>query len=101
MQNAATFYAYARVSTDARTSPTRWPSATPRYVRRSSARRLIGPTAERPELKRLMSKPTAGEIVVIQVVDRLSLDTTDLLVIARDMHCAGAGLRSLAEQARG
>jgi DNA invertase Pin-like site-specific DNA recombinase len=30
-------------------------------------------------------------------VDRLSRDTTDLLVIARDMQRAGAGLRSLAE----
>ncbi len=31
------------------------------------------------------------------MVDRLSRDTTDLLVIARDMQRAGAGLRSLAE----
>jgi DNA invertase Pin-like site-specific DNA recombinase len=30
-------------------------------------------------------------------VDRLSRDTTDLLVIARDMQRAGAGLRSIAE----
>jgi DNA invertase Pin-like site-specific DNA recombinase len=33
----------------------------------------------------------------IPAVDRLSRDTTDLLVIARDMQRAGAGLRSLAE----
>ena len=30
-------------------------------------------------------------------VDRLSRDTTDLLVIARDVQRAGAGIRSLAE----
>ena len=30
-------------------------------------------------------------------MDRLSRDTTDLLVIARDMQRAGAGIRSLAE----
>jgi DNA invertase Pin-like site-specific DNA recombinase len=36
-------------------------------------------------------------VVVIPAVDRLSRDTTDLLVIARDMPRAGAGLRSLAE----
>jgi DNA invertase Pin-like site-specific DNA recombinase len=30
-------------------------------------------------------------------VDRLSRDTTDLLVIAREMQRAGAGIRSLAE----
>jgi DNA invertase Pin-like site-specific DNA recombinase len=38
-----------------------------------------------------------GDVVVIPAVDRLSRDTTDLLVIARDMQRAGAGLRSLAE----
>jgi DNA invertase Pin-like site-specific DNA recombinase len=36
-------------------------------------------------------------VVVIAAVDRLSRDTTDLMVIARDLQKAGAGLRSLAE----
>ena len=36
-------------------------------------------------------------MVVIPAVDRLSRDTTDLLVIAREMQQAGAGIRSLAE----
>jgi DNA invertase Pin-like site-specific DNA recombinase len=36
-------------------------------------------------------------VAVIPAVDRLSQDTTDLLVIARDMQRAGTGLRSLAE----
>jgi len=44
-----------------------------------------------------MAKLAAGDVVVIPAVDRLSRDTTDLLVIARDMQPAGAGLRSLAE----
>ncbi len=34
---------------------------------------------------------------IIPAVGRLSRDTTDLLVIARDMQRAGAGIRSLAE----
>ena len=38
-----------------------------------------------------------GDVVVIAAVDRLSRDTTDLMVIARDLQKAGAGLRSLAE----
>ena len=38
-----------------------------------------------------------GDVVIIPAVDRLSRDTTDLLVIARDMQRAGAGIRSLAE----
>jgi DNA invertase Pin-like site-specific DNA recombinase len=35
--------------------------------------------------------------VITPAVDRLSRDTTDLLVIAREMQRAGAGIRSLAE----
>jgi DNA invertase Pin-like site-specific DNA recombinase len=44
-----------------------------------------------------MTKLAACEVVVIPAVDRLSRDTTDLLVIARDVQRAGAGLRSLAQ----
>jgi DNA invertase Pin-like site-specific DNA recombinase len=36
-------------------------------------------------------------VVIAPAVDRLSRDTTDLLVIARDMLRAEAGIRSLAE----
>jgi DNA invertase Pin-like site-specific DNA recombinase len=39
----------------------------------------------------------AGDVVISPAVDRLSRDTTALLVIAREMQQAGAGLRSLAE----
>jgi DNA invertase Pin-like site-specific DNA recombinase len=44
-----------------------------------------------------MAKLAAGDVVVIPAADRLSRYTTDLLVIARDIQRAGAGLRSLAE----
>ncbi len=53
--------------------------------------KISGATAEWPQLKRLMAKLDAGDVVVIAAVDRLSRDTTDLLVIARDMQRAGAG----------
>jgi DNA invertase Pin-like site-specific DNA recombinase len=36
-------------------------------------------------------------VVITPAVDRLSRDTTDLLVIAREMQRKGAGIRSLAE----
>src|SRR4029077_9688647 len=42
-------------------------------------------------------KLAPGDVVITPAVDRLSRDTTDLLVIARDMQRAGAGIRSLAE----
>jgi DNA invertase Pin-like site-specific DNA recombinase len=41
--------------------------------------------------------PCPGNVVITPAVDRLSRDTTDLLVIARDMQRAGDGIRSLAE----
>ena len=49
------------------------------------------------QLAKLMKDPAPGDVVIIPAVDRLSRDTTDLLVIAGDMHRAGAGIRSLAE----
>jgi DNA invertase Pin-like site-specific DNA recombinase len=36
-------------------------------------------------------------MMIIPAIDRLSRDTTDLLIIAREMQRAGAGIRSLAE----
>jgi DNA invertase Pin-like site-specific DNA recombinase len=44
-----------------------------------------------------MAALTHGDVVIIPAADRLSRDTTDLLVIARDIQRAGAGLRSIAE----
>jgi DNA invertase Pin-like site-specific DNA recombinase len=53
--------------------------------------KITGTHAERPQLKQLMAKLVTGDVVVIPAVDRLSRDTTDLLVIAGDMQ------RSIAE----
>src|SRR6202035_2304164 len=59
--------------------------------------KIGGETADRPQLKKLMAMIGAGDVLIIAAVDRLSRDTTDLLVIARDLQKAGAGLRSFAE----
>ncbi len=53
--------------------------------------------ADRSQLKKLLAALAPGDIVITPAVDRLSRDTTDLLIIARDIQKAGAGLRSLAE----
>ena len=53
--------------------------------------------AERPQLKKLLTSLCFGNVVVIASIDCLSRDTTDLLVIPREVQQAGAGLRSLAE----
>ena len=97
MHNAAVIYGYARVSTDAQDLSNQVAQLKAAGCATIFREKVSGATAERPQLKRLMDKLTDGDVVVIPAVDRLSRDTTDLLVIARDMQRAGAGLRSLAE----
>jgi DNA invertase Pin-like site-specific DNA recombinase len=59
--------------------------------------KITGTTADQPQVAKLMKSLAPGEVVTTPAVYRLSRDTTDLLVIARDMQRAGAGIRSLAE----
>src|ERR671912_21840 len=90
-------YGYARVSTDAQDLASQLAQLKAAGCEKIFQEKVSGVTAERPQLKRLMAALAPGDVVVIPAVDRLSRDTTDLLVIARDMQRAGAGLRSLAE----
>ncbi len=59
--------------------------------------RLFCSMADRPQLRKLIKALVPGDVVITPAVDRLSRDTTDLLVIAREMQRAGTGIRSLAE----
>jgi DNA invertase Pin-like site-specific DNA recombinase len=94
MQNRGMIYGYARVSTIAQDLATQLKAAGCEKVFRE---KVTGTTADRPQLKKLMAALAPGDVVIIPAVDRLSRDTTDLMVIARDMQRAEAGLRSLAE----
>jgi DNA invertase Pin-like site-specific DNA recombinase len=90
-------YGYARVSTDAQDLTGQLAQLKVAGCERVFREKVSGATAERPQLKKLMAAVGPGDMVIIPAVDRLSRDTTDLLVIARDLQKAGAGLRSLAE----
>ena len=90
-------YGYARVSTDAQDLTSQVAQLKAAGCATIFREKIGGAHAERPQLKKLMAKLDRGDVVVIPAVDRLSRDTTDLLVIARDMQRAGAGLRSIAE----
>jgi DNA invertase Pin-like site-specific DNA recombinase len=57
----------------------------------------LGKATARPAALSPSTALAPGDVVITPAVDRLSRDTTDLLVIARDMQRAGAGIRSLAE----
>lgn len=97
MQNGGTFYGYARVSTDAQDLSNQVAQLKAAGCAVIFREKMSGATAERPQLKKLMKTLDHGDVVIIPAVDRLSRDTTDLLIIARNIQQAGAGLRSLAE----
>jgi DNA invertase Pin-like site-specific DNA recombinase len=50
--------------------------------------KLTGSHADRPQLRKLIAALSHGDAVIIPAVDRLSRDTTDLLIIAREMQKA-------------
>jgi DNA invertase Pin-like site-specific DNA recombinase len=97
MQNPGMIYGYARVSTAAQDVSGQLAQLKAAGCEKVFRDKLTGATADRPQLKKLMAALGPGDVVIIPAVDRLSRDTTDLMVLARDMQRAGAGLRSLAE----
>src|SRR3954447_26206055 len=97
MQNCGMIYGYARVSTEAQDLTGATAQLTAAGCEKNFREKITGTTADRPQLKKLLAVLTHGDVVIIPAVDRLSRDTTDLLVIAREMQRKGAGIRSLAE----
>jgi DNA invertase Pin-like site-specific DNA recombinase len=97
MHDAGMIYGYARVSTVAQDLASQLAQLKAAGCEKVFREKITGTTADRPQLKKLMRVLAAADVVIIPAVDRLSRNTTDLLVIARDMQRAGAGLRSLAE----
>src|SRR5580700_2855655 len=97
MQNRRMIYGYARVSTEAQDLTSQLAQLKAAGCEKVFREKITGTTADRPQLAKLMAALTHGDVVIIPAVDRLSRDATDLLVIARDMQRAGAGLRSIAE----
>lgn len=97
MHESGTILGYARVSTDAQNLTHQVSQLKAAGCGTIYREKVSGKTADRPQLKRMMKALHPGDVIIIPAVDRLSRDTTDLLVIARDIQQAGAGLRSLAE----
>src|SRR3984957_17984350 len=97
MQNETMIYGYARVSTAAQDESGQVKQLKAAGCGRIFREKITGTTADRPQLGKRMKKLARGDVLITPAVDRLSRDTTDLLVIAREMQRAGAGIRSLAE----
>jgi DNA invertase Pin-like site-specific DNA recombinase len=97
MQNRGVIYGYARDSTVTQDLANQLAQLKAVGCEKVFREKITGTTADPPQLKKLMSVLAYGDVVITPAVERLSRDTTDLLVIAREMRRAGAGLRSLAE----
>src|ERR1700735_3752262 len=89
MQNRGMIYGYARVSTVAQTLASQLAQLKAAGCEKVFREKITGTTADRPQLKKLMAALGPGDVVIIPAVDRLSRDTTALMVIARDMQRAG------------
>lgn len=97
MQNAGMIYGYSRVSTRAQDLTGQLAQLKAAGCAKIFREKVTGTTADRPQLRNLIKALKRGDVVITPAVDRLSRDTTDLLVIAREMQRAGAGIKSLAE----
>jgi DNA invertase Pin-like site-specific DNA recombinase len=97
MHNAGMIYCYTRVSTGAQDLTSQLAQLKAAGCEKVFREKITGTTADRPQLAKLMKALAPGDVIITPAVDRLSRDTTDLLVIAREMQRAGAGIRSLAE----
>src|SRR5690349_19041700 len=97
MQNEPMIYGYARVLTAAQDEGGQVAQLKAAGCDKIFREKITGTTADRAQLQKLMKALAPGDVVITPAVDRLSRDTTDLLVIARDVQRAGAGIRSLAE----
>jgi hypothetical protein len=75
-------FGYARVSTDAQDLTAQLKDLKAAGCERVFKEKVTGATADRPQLKKLLREVDHGDVVIIAAVDRLSRDTTDLLVIA-------------------
>ncbi|MGH7918289.1 MAG: recombinase family protein [Candidatus Binataceae bacterium] len=90
-------YGYSRVSTRAQDLTGQLAQLKAAGCAKTFREKATGTTADRPQLRKLIATLKRGDVVITPAVDRLSRDTTDLLVIAREMQRAGAGIKSLAE----
>jgi DNA invertase Pin-like site-specific DNA recombinase len=97
MQNQTMIYGYARVSTAAQYLTPHIAQLKAAGCEKIFSEAIRGTTADRPKLRKLIAALEAGDVVITPAVDRLSRDTTDLVVLAREMQRKGAGIRSLAE----
>jgi hypothetical protein len=82
-------YGYARVSTEAQDLSGSTAQLKAAGCQKIYREKITGTTADRPQLKKLVAVLAHGDVVIVPAVDRLSRDTTDLMVIAATWSAPG------------
>lgn len=90
-------YGYARVSTDGQTLDAQVEALRAAGCEQIFREKVSGARADRPQLKRLMDKIAAGDVLIVSRLDRLARSTRDLLNLLEALSTRGVAFRSLAD----
>jgi DNA invertase Pin-like site-specific DNA recombinase len=88
---------YARVSTDGQTLDAQLAALAAAGVERVYAEKVSGAITDRKALGRAIAALGAGDVLLVNRLDRLARSTRDLLNVLDTVAKAGAGFRSLAD----
>jgi DNA invertase Pin-like site-specific DNA recombinase len=88
-------YGYARVSTDGQSVDAQGRQLTKAGCKKVFREVASGARTDRPQLRRLLSEITVGDVVVVTRLDRLARSTFDLFSIVKQIVDAKAQFRSL------
>ena len=91
-------YGYARVSTDGQSVAAQVKELEAAGAEKVFRETASGKNAKRAQLRRLLNKLEAGDVVTVTRLDRLARSTLDLLNTLEQMADKGAGFRSLADK---
>jgi DNA invertase Pin-like site-specific DNA recombinase len=90
-------FGYARVSTDGQTLEAQLEALKAAGAEKVFQEKASAATAERRELKRMLTSLNTGDVVLVTRLDRLARSTLDLLNILASVAKAGAAFRSLGD----
>src|SRR3546814_3002819 len=97
MHNRSMIYGYARVSSNGQDLAQQLAQLDAAGCTKIYREKVSAATAERPQLKRAIGAPDAGDVLMVTATDRLARNTRYLLNILHAVKEAGAGFRSIAE----
>jgi len=92
-----TIYGYARVSTDGQTLAAQDAELRAAGCAKVYSEKLSGAKTDRAELRKVVSRLAAGDVLMVTRLDRLARSTRDLLNVLHTVAERGAKFRSLGD----